>query len=186
MDERIIPVFRLINADATWNDVHNACTRLFLDSVQYSRAAVDQPFDPDEVRAVSDAILAYVVCPQNPTNKLILFKVPRNLEGSALEYSEFAAMFSEDMLYESVSNDLAGLDSKSVRNALEKFLVAILYRYQFCIFVDSSCFPMTMLLRFMDGVEVLYNLEGRSEEITVALWKLLRFLGSMEESLDVW
>jgi hypothetical protein len=160
-------------------DVLDAYRQLFIHSDEYS-VSFENPFDSSEVDAVAKAMYEYILNPDDPAIREIVFRVPRRLEGPSIEYCEYASMFSEDMLYQNCSTKFATLDTEELRRALKTFLAGILYRYHFCVDQDRAAFPISFVLDYMDNVKILFSREQREHELPSALLVTLRALGSLD------
>ncbi len=179
MQPEILDAFQVLDVRATRKDVFQSCRDLFISSDEYTHA-LPHPFTSSEVDAVANAICEYIANPDAPVLREIVFTTSRPLEGGAIEYCEYASMFSEDMLYQTDSTQLMSLDGGNLLAALKTYLVGILFRYQFCVYEDRAAFPVSKLLDYMDGVRMLLQREQREAEWSDALWITLRALRSLE------
>ena len=172
--------FRALDAHATMQDMLEACRDLFMHSTEHS-CATPCPFDRSEVDAVANAILEYIVGdPLTPAIREIVFSITRPLEGKSIEYTEYASMFSSDMLFESASVNSDSLDTEGLRRDLKKYCVAILFRYSFCAAQTSALFPVSVILDYLDNVKILLTREGRAMELPDVVLTTLRALRSLE------
>jgi len=177
MQAQLLKAFQVLDSQATVEDMRKACRNLFLKSDEYQLA--EPPFDCSEVYSVAHAIFEYIQCPDSPSLREIVFSVERQLEGKAIEYSEYAAHYSEDMLYQNRKDELP-LDHNGLLCYLKTFLVAILFRYQFCVDEDRAAFPVSIILYYIDAVRILFSREQRDSELGDALFKTLEALRSLE------
>ena len=179
MQAQVLRAFQTVDSQATMDDVLEACRQLFIESDKYCHQ-LEQPFHPSEVDAVAKGICEYIENPDDPALREITFSVSRPLVGRAIEYCEFASVFSDDMLYQNLSRKFASLSTDGLRLALKRFLVAIFFRYQFCVSEDRAAFPVSMILDYMDAVRILFSREQREDKLSDALWTTLRAIGSLE------
>src|SRR4026208_1507718 len=98
MAGQLLSALQVLDPRATDDDLPAACRRLFIQSDEY-KCALPRPYDPAEVDRVANAIFEYVTNPDSPRLREITFSVHWPLFGTSIEYNEFAATFSEDMLY---------------------------------------------------------------------------------------
>jgi hypothetical protein len=179
MQMQLLKAFQVLDGQATMSDMLEACRSLFMNSDEYS-CAITQPFDSSEIEAVANAIYEYILCPDAPSLREIVFNVKRPLEGKAIEYSEYASMFSEDMLYQNSSTPFSSLALEDLRRALETYLAGILFRYLFCVYEDRAAFPVSMILNYIDNVRILLSKEQRDAELSDVLFTTLDALRSLE------
>jgi hypothetical protein len=126
MQAQLLDAFKVLDSRATPRDMLEACRYLFIHSDEYQLAR--HPFDQTEVDAVARAIYEYILFPDAPSIREIVFTVDRPIEGKAIEYSEYASRFSGDMLSQSFSREVALLGLEDLRCRLKAFLVGMLFR----------------------------------------------------------
>lgn len=177
MQAQLLKAFQALDSHATMTDMREACRCLFLHSDEYQLVQV--PFDPSEVDAVSRAIFEYILDPDICLRE-IKFNRNRSRLGRAVEYCEYASMFSEDMLYQNCSPDFASMDVKDLRHNLKTFLVGIFYRYAYCVDSDRAAFPVSMILEYIGAVKILLSKEQRDENLSDALFATLEALRALE------
>ncbi len=187
MMEKLLSAIRVLDQQATQEDLLEACRRLFIHSDEYTVAMYSHPYDRSEVDAVANAIFEFITTRDKlDSYREIRFRVSRPLVGQAIEYNEFASRFSEDMLYQNWSEDSASLSLGDLRQALKTSLVGILFRYRYCVSSDLAAFPVSIILRYMMNVKVLLSREQRERDWADALWTTLEALGSLElRAMDV-
>jgi hypothetical protein len=168
MQTQLLKAFQVLDNKATMNDMLEACRRLFINSDEYNLSR--HPFDNSEVEAVANAIYEYILCASDPSLREIAFNIDRPLEGYSIEYSEYASMFSEDMLYDNSNTDFAPLSLEDIRCYLKTFLAGILFRYAFCVDQDRAAFPVSVILYYIDKVKILLSMEQREGELCDALF----------------
>jgi predicted HicB family RNase H-like nuclease len=183
MHVQLLEAFKVLDSGATMESILEACSQLFVESDEYNMS-LEHRFDSSEVEAVANAIYEYIANPAVALRE-IAFKVSRPLEGEAIEYGEYASMFSGDMLNQNLSREFASLNLDDLRSALKTFLVGILFRYRFCVFEDRAAFPSSMILRYMDSVRVLLSREQREGELSDVLWTTLRALASLDDAPQI-
>jgi hypothetical protein len=176
MQEQLLKAFQVLDCQAGMEDMLEACRSLFTHSDEYHLTQC--PFDRSEVDAVANAIYEYILYPDAPSHREIVFNVHRQLEGRSIEYYEYGSRFSEDMLYQNFSPPFTSLDLEDLRLALKTFLVGILFRYQVC--VDDNWFPVSVILNYIDAVRILLSREQRDSELGEALFATLAALRSLE------
>ncbi len=179
MVAQLLLAMHVLDRHSSTEDVIAACRQLFVKSDLYVHSA-QSPYTLSETNTVARAIFEYIVTHEDGALREIRFETPHVLVGTAIEYCEYASRFSEDMLYQNYSTKLSSLSIEDLRSALKRFLMAILFRYRFCIEEDRAAFPVSAILNYMHGVEILLSREGREKAISDALWSLLRTLRSLE------
>jgi hypothetical protein len=176
MHQKLLRAFQILDQRATMDDVLSACRNLFLHSDEYHVAR--HPFEHSEVETVAKAIYEFILDPGSTLNRKIEFNANRPLEGKSIGYYKYASMFSEDMLYQNLSPPVESLDLEALRLALETFLVGLFFRYQACI--DARWFPVSLVLDYIDVVEVLLSRERRDSDFRDAVLATLDAFRSLE------
>ena len=173
---QILKAMQILDPQATRADLLESCRRLFMGSdvfIPYDLYP-NGKFVSDEVDIVAKAILLYIENPALGWNDhSIVFSVHREqlglLKREPIGYGEFAAMHSEDMLFESVSKEWASFDLDDLRHHLQTFLVAILYRYRYCVTSEIHAFPLSWIFYYLDCVKELLSREQRESDASAAL-----------------
>lgn len=183
----VLRAMQILDPQATRTDLLESCRRLFKESDLFLLYNSDsnEKFGPDEVDMIAKAILLYI---ENPNldwkGHSIVFSVHREqvglLMGESVDYGEFASIFSEDMLFQSSSKKWTSFDLDDLRHHLQMFLIAILYRYRFCVTGDMHAFPISWIFSYMEGVKELLSRGQRESDTSAALEMTLKALVYLE------
>jgi hypothetical protein len=177
MQEEILRAFTVLDSAATKDGVLEACKMLFTESDEFTHS--HNPFSESEVESVAKAIYEYIEKPFGPEVRQIFFLDERRPEGKAIEFSEYASRFSDDMLYQNCTTQFSSMSVTDLRRYLKVFLIALLFRYAFCADGDAV-FRISKLLEYFDGLKVLLAKEERERDLSEAVLTTLIALRSVE------
>lgn len=187
MQEAVLRAFRVVDRGASEATLRKACRDLFLHSEEFQFAK--PPFDESEIEQVTEAIYGLIDDPEAPGPRMIRFTASRIADENAIEHWEYASGRSQELLYVHEFPRTRGrpADANTValdelRAGLKRYIVALLYRYQYCCYQDDWL-PISVLRKYLRRVHVLLAREQRTEQFHDAVMTTLEAFESLEHSV---
>jgi hypothetical protein len=161
----VVDVLRLLDPRATIADLRHACRRLIGRS-DLVASSLPTPFPDVDLDAISDAVYQFIVSPDDESIREIVFTTNYLLLGHAIEYYQFAHMYSEEFLLLSRLDDSDGASGRSERLLrLNEYFAAILFRFTWCARNELAFFPVSEIISFAHRCNELIIEKGNESDI---------------------
>lgn len=177
----LVDALRAIKPDASLQDLYHGCRELIEGSDLY-HCATPERVTAAERDALAEAVFQYITDPFYPGFREIVFETKRRLVGNAIEYEEFAAMYSSDMLSQNLSTKFHQLDAQELFPKLSEFFAGLAFRYRCCISsAGAEAFQVSFIVDYTNAAGWLFPPEQRKARMSRILEATVLALETFDE-----